>query len=405
MPPSSSVLRFPTSLFAASGKYPALLIVLFLAAQPTVVAAQPRGSVLEDPEVRRLAKEGLDLLYNMQFDEATVRFESISSQYPDHPIGPFLEALNLWWEILMDLSDTRHDAAFYEVMDEVVDRCDRRLKSNDEDFDAMFFKGIALGFKGRLRSNRSDWIRAAANGKRAMDYVLAVSRADSTNNDFLLGPGLYNYYAALIPERYPFVRAITTFLPKGDKERGIAQIQRTIRDGYFLRTEAAYFLLMIHFQYEGNYRATVQLAELLRSWHPGNSYFHTLEGRVHARWSAWTRSDTIFMDALDKFRGGVQGYNAASAEQALYFLARGRMIRGALAEALGYLLSLEALTARREEDTFFKVLGRFQQGRVYDMLGQRKRAVERYHEVLDMKEWSGTHDLSRRHLRRPYGSR
>ena len=380
------------------------MLLAVLTAQPQGVHAQPVPSVLNDPGVRQVAKEGLDLLYNMQFDEAAMRFDAISRQVADHPIGPFLAALGLWWEILMDLSDTQHDEAFYAAMSEVIDRCDELLEADAQNFDAMFFKGMALGFRGRLRSNRRDWIRAAADGKRAMDYVLAVARSDTTSNDFVLGPGLYNYYAALIPERFPFARAITTFLPKGDRQRGIAQIRRTATRGYFMRTEAIYFLLQIYYLYEADYRASVEYATLLRARHPGNSFFHTLEGRIYARWGAWSRSDTVFASVLNLFQLQTRGYTAPAAEQALYFLAQGRMAVRDYSAAIGYLLSLEALSARLEHDTYFKVMGRLQQGKAYDVLGRRTRAVERYEQVLSMKAWGSSHSQARRYLERPYGS-
>ena len=356
--------------------------------------------MLDDPGVRRVAKEGLDLLYDLRFAEATARFDSISRQVDEHPIGPFLEALTLWWEILLDLSDTRRDEAFYAAMGIVIERCNERLETDPGDFDAMFFKAMSLGFRGRLRSNRRDWIRAAADGKRAMDYVLAVARADTTNHDFVMGPGLYNYYAALVPERYPFTRAVTTFLPPGDKALGLAQLRRAAEHGYFMQTEAIYFLLQIYYLYESDYRESVRYVTLLRERHPGNAFFHTLEGRIYARWSAWSRVDTIFTAVLDRYRLEAPGYTAPAAEQALYFLARSHMAGGRYQEALSYLLSLEALSARLGADTYFKVLGRLQQGRALDALGQRTRAVERYEQVLAMRAWGSSHEQAQRLLQR-----
>ncbi len=406
MRPRFCALFCCTSLCAAFGNRIVVLVLLATCgALPVTAWAQPGPSVLDDPAVRQVAKEGLDLLYNMQFDEAASRFDEISRKADDHPIGPFLEALTLWWEVLMDLSDTQHDEAFYAAMAEVIDRCDARLAVSAEDFDAKFFKGMALGFRGRLRSNRRDWIRAAADGKRAMDYVLAVARADTTSHDFVLGPGLYNYYAAIIPARFPFVRAITTFLPKGNRELGLAQIGRTATHGYFMQTEAIYFLLQIYYLYEADYRASVEHVSMLRARHPGNSFFHTLEGRIYARWGSWSRSDTIFASVLDHYRRGTRGYTAPAAEQALYYLARGRMTKQDYETAVSYLLSLDALSARLDQHTYFKVMGRLQQGMAYDALGRRTRAVERYEQVLAMKEWGNSHARAQRYLERPFGSK
>ena len=359
-------------------------------------------SILYEAEVRTEAKAGLEALYDLRFEEAETHFQKITHHYADHPIGPFLEALTLWWTILLDLTDKSHDEAFYAAMGEVIDRSEARLAIDEHDFDAMFFKGIALGFRGRLRSNRRDWIRAAADGKRAMDYVLAVAAADSTNDDFVLGRGLYRYYAALIPERYPLIRPITLFLPPGDREGGLAELRRTATEGYYMQTEAVYFLLQIHYLYEGNFQECIRLVRWLREKYPRNAFFHTLEGRIYARWYQWQAVETVFTEVLERYTEQTFGYTPAMGEQALYFLARSRIARGDERAALANLLSLEALTARQDEDTYFKVVGRLYQGIAYDLLGERDNAIARYESVLAMKRWGSSHSSARRYLAKPY---
>ena len=378
------------------------MLALILAACARPLLAQ--SSLLQDAEARARIKAGLDALYDMRFDEADAQFEVVSEEYDEHPVGPFLEALTTWWQILLDLSDARYDEAFYAAMTNVIERCDQLLVEDRENFDAIFFKGMALGFRGRLRSNRRDWLRAAADGKRAMDYVLAVADTDSTNHDYVFGRGLYHYYAALIPKRYPFARAITTFLPPGDRELGLAELKRTAAHGYFLRTEATYFLLMIHFLYEQDFRASIHYASILRTEHPGNAFFHTLEGRVYARWNRWTASESVFAEVLDRYRSHAPGYNAAMAEQALYYLARARLEAGEPQSALGHLLPLEALSARVQDDSYFKVLGRLLQGMAYDLMGRREQATARYEQVLGMQNWGTTHARARQFLKMPYGT-
>ncbi len=361
------------------------------------------GSVLDDPFVRQQAKRGLDLLYDMRYAEAGRLFDQVDQRFPQHPIGPFLQALNTWWKILIDFSDTSHDEAFYAAMDEVIDRSDRILKRNEDDFDAMFFKGAALGFRGRLRSNRREWFGAATDGKRAMDYVLGVAEKDPANHDYIFGKGLYDYYAAVIPDRYPFAKAITTFLPKGDRERGLRELERTASQGYYIQTEAAYFLLQIYYLFEKDFDKSVEYASWLRERHPDNAFFHAIEGRIYARWGYWQQAETIFNDVLERYKKGQTGYNAATGEQALYYLARARMASRQYDEALTYLLQLEALSARTADDTFFKVMGRLRQGMVYDALSQRAVAKDRYQQVLAMKAWGTSQEQAKKYLKRPYG--
>src|SRR5690606_4411531 len=148
------------------------------------VRAQPAddpSTILDDRAFEMPARRGLGLLYNAQFAEARAAFDTLAARYPDHPAAAFLRALVPWWEILLDLSDTSRDEAFYDAMDEVVRLADRRLRRDEYDLDARFFKGAALAFRARLRANRRDYVRAAFDAKGALDYVLDVARRDPAN--------------------------------------------------------------------------------------------------------------------------------------------------------------------------------------------------------------------------------
>ena len=377
-----------------------LLAGLSVGLLAAAAAAQP--SILDDAEVGRNVKSGLEALYDMDFDQSRAQFSVVTEQFPDHPIGPFLEGLSLWWEILLNYSDTSNDEDFYALMTEVIRRSNDALALEPNSFDAQFFKGIALGFRGRLRSNRRDWIRAAADGHRAMRYVLDVAASDTTNHDYVFGRSLYDYYAALIPKRYPFAKAITTFLPPGNRERGLAGLERTAFHGYFMRTEALYFLTQINYLYERNLAASVDHVTELRSRHPDNAFFHTLEGRIYVSWGLWSSAVEVFESVLNRYTNDRPGYNASIAEQALYYLARARMAAREPSDAMAFLLSLEALMARTEVDSYFKIAGRLLQGMAHDRLGQRKQAIARYEEVLAMPDRGNLHKRARDYLRTPY---
>lgn len=380
-----------------------LLLVGLPGARPVAMAQPaPAPSVLDDAFVQAQAQRGLDLLYDMKFRRANVYFERIDQRYPNHPIGPFLKALNTWWKILVDVSDTSHDAAFYAAMEEVIARSDQMLARDAQNFDAMFFKGAALGFRGRLRSNRGDWFKSARDGLRAMDYVLGVARRDPGNHDYVFGKGIYDYYAAAIPDRYPYVKPVMVFFPDGDRARGIRALERTARHGRFIQTEAVYFLLQIYYLFENDYEKSVEYVTWLRERHPDNSFFHTFEGRVYARWGQWPRAEAVFTEVLARYKRRQTGYTAAMAEQSLYYLARGAMTFRRYAEALDHLGQLQALAARNTAHSYFEVVGRLRQGMAYDALGRRREAVAAYRAVLAMEDRGGAHERARRYLEHPF---
>ena len=389
----------PACRFAAP-----LIGVLFIlsVAQPAEAQADRERSVLNDPLVEYQARRGLSLLYNFEFAQANVLFSQIDQRFPEHPIGPFLGALNTWWQILNDLSDESLDDEFYRQMDVVIARSDRLLRRDRRNFDAMFFKGAALGFRGRLRSNRGEWWRAAMDGVRAMDYVFAVADSDPGNADFGFGRGLYDYYASVVPERFPYTRPAMVFFPRGNRERGLELLERTAREGRYIQTEAAYFLLQIYYVFENDREKSLHYARWLREEHPQNPFFHTFEARALARWGLWRQAHESFSEVLKRHRAGQTGYNAASAEQAHYYLGRSYMARNELDRALEHLRELDRIAARNTDDTYFKVLGKLRHGMVLDALGRRDEAVRMYRAVLTMDDRGGSHTRAEQFLSVPY---
>jgi len=357
---------------------------------------------MDDPFVRQTGEHGLDLLYNMHLAEADAAFNRIETRYPEHPIGPFLHSLIIWWQILPDLQDESHDKDFYAAMKEVIKRSNGLLKKDKNDFDAMFFKGAALGFRGRLRSNRGKWFKAAKDGKEALDYIFRISAHDTTNADYQFGQGVYDYFAEMTPKKYPVAKPVMLFFPKGNRERGLRELERTATEGHFIRTEATYFLLQIFLLYEPDYAKSLMYVRRLRAWYPDNPFFHALEGRVYARWGRWEESTPVYAMFLERYYAGEVGYSASLAEQALYYLGRGEMAGRRYETAARYFLQLDSLSALGKDDTYFRVLGTLRLGMTEDALGRRPAAVDHYRAVLKMKDFAGAHELARRYRKTPY---
>jgi tetratricopeptide (TPR) repeat protein len=377
-----------------------------VAAQSSTSAAQPESTVstvLNDPFVRSTGKKGLDLLYNMRSDSARVLFEQIDERYPKHPVGPFLQGLNLWWTIMLDLTDTAHDEAFFDLMDEVIDRCNEMLDDDPDHFDALLFKGAAHGFKARLASNRSSWWDALQNGRKAIGPARRVAETAPTDNgDYVFGKGLYDYYTAILEEEYPVVQSFTWMIPDGNRERGLRLLKETAEDGRYVRTEAIYTLAKVYYLYEEEFLTARRYVRRLRERHPDNPFFHNYEGRVYAKWSRWDQAREIFLEVVERCEAGEPGYNVHMEEIARYYLGRERLYEHDYEQALVHLNRLEQLTDRDIEDNRFRILGFLYEGMVYDAMGERQQAEQHYERVLSMDDPVGVHERAERYLKDPY---
>lgn len=391
-------------------RFVALLLVGVFLVEPGVAQSTPPDtsgqlppSVLDDPFVRTEGKKGLNYLYNMRSEEARAIFQKIDKRYPEHPIGPFLQGLNLWWTIMLDLTDTSHDEAFFEQMDEVLDRCEELLDENPDNFDALLFKGAAYGFKARLASNRSSWWRALKNGRKAIGPARRVAElAPPENGDYVFGKGLYDYYTAILEEEYPVVKTFTWLIPDGNRTRGLRLLKRTAEDGRYVKTEGIYYLTQIYFLYEEQYSEALHYVRRLRKRHPKNPYFHNYEGRVYAKWGRWDHAREVFSEVVNRVEADRAGYNVHMEEIARYYLGRERLYKQEYDEALTHLKRLKTLTDRDIEDNRYRVLAFLYSGMVYDARGNREMAVDQYYTVLEMDDPIDVHKRAEKYLETPY---
>jgi tetratricopeptide (TPR) repeat protein len=384
----------------------ALAISIPAAAQvaPAAAPAVQSGSILADPWFQEQARVGLKHLYDMDFGAADGIFATIAERYPDHPVGPYLQALLPWWAIQIEPDDPSQDPAVFDAMEKVVDLCDRRLKKDPGDLDALFFKSGAHALRGRLNADRKNWFRAARDGQQALKTLEEVRKRDPNNDDLYFGVGLFDYLVAEVPKQYRILRPFARLFPKGDRDRGITELERAMRKGQFVPAEAAYALLQIHYVFEKDYQASLRYATWLRARHPDNSIFQLYEGRIYERLGRFGEAETVFRSVMARYAQGQSGYTDAMAEQALYLLARTSMWQRRPNEALGYIEQLERLTSNRPAVSEYKALGKLRKGMALDALGRRQDAVRCYRDVLAMKGDDDVRSRAKGYLRKPYRS-
>jgi tetratricopeptide (TPR) repeat protein len=369
-------------------------------AEQAAAPAQP-VSILDDYQFQEQAKKGLDYLYNMDFAAADEAFSVIAVRYPDHPVTPFLQALVPWWTIQLEPSDTSEDAEFFASMEKVLDLCEKRLDANPRDVDAMFFKAGAHAFRGRLLSDRKSYLRAARDGQQALKYLQKVVALAPQNDDLYFGLGTFHYMADVVPKKYRILRVFARLFPKGDREKGLQELDRAMARGRFVPTEVAWTLVQLNYIFEQNFPKTLVYAQWLRQRYPDNALFHLYEGRAYERMGRLGDANRVFLEIADRHEKQQTGYTDAVGEQALYVLSRVEMQRRMYPQALAHLESLEQLIARRPVNTEYRALGRLRRGMALDVLGRRQEAVRCYKDVLAMQH-DQARDWAKGYLKKPF---
>ena len=358
----------------------------------------------EDLKFDSLITSCIDQIYGIRFDDAQQTIGVIEKKYPGHPAPKFFDAMIVWWKILLDLSDEKYDDLFYDKLEGVIDFCDEILDAEPDNVDALFFKGGALGFRGRLSGIRNNWFDAAADGKDALPLVYRAYEIDSTNVDVQLGFGIYNYYAAVIPKKYPMVEPIMIFFPKGDKKKGLEQLNYVAEKGKYARVESIYFLATLYYNFEENYFRSQRYTEKLVDLFPYNPRFHRMLGRVLYRRNYTDSSVAVFKEILDRAENNIPGYNDQAKRESTYYIALNHKNNSETDSARYYFEMCYKLCRKldKDEESGFLINTALYLGQLYDQLGLRKEAMEKYEEVLDYKERGMSHELAEQYLETPY---
>jgi hypothetical protein len=278
------------------------------------------------------------------------------------------------------------------------------LEKNEIDGTALFFKGGAIGFKGRLKAHRGEWLSAANAGRKALPIVRTASEVDPENHDIQLGSGIYNYYAEIVPREYPFLKPLIIFIPPGDREKGLQQLTVASQKGKYANVEAEYFLLQIYYFYEKDYPKALSLAEDLHQRFPNNMLFHKYVGRCCVLANNWQRVNEVFTEIARLVKNGQRGYGVATEREAEYYLGTYELTHGTIDAALKHLFRCDELSRDLDSDGSigFMAMANLKVGMAYDLQTKRDKAIAQYKRVLGMKEYQDSHRQAEQFLKVPY---
>jgi tetratricopeptide (TPR) repeat protein len=380
-----------------------MVLIAFLAGL-ALFATGVRAGTPEDSTLDVQALKGIESMYNLDFENADKVFEEIVRERPRDPAGYAFLAMVDWWRILIDMESTQYDERFFRRLDIVIDMCDSLLDIDEHNVRALFFKGGAIGFQGRLRFHRDDWIAAANAGRKALPIVRAALVADPRNYDILLGSGIYNYYAEVIPNEYPVAKPLLLFIPPGDKHKGILQLKQAAEKGKYASVEASYFLMNLYYYYEKDYAAALQIAERLHTRFPNNMLFHKYLGRSYVSLGNWPKVEQTFGEIMQRVTNGQRGYGPSAEREAAYYLGMSEMKAGRHSSALKYFYRCDELSRSLDtkEISGFMVMANLKIGMVYDLQGRRDLAVSQYKKVLAMREYLNSHEQAERFVESAY---
>jgi hypothetical protein len=332
--------------------------------------------------------KGIDYVYRVKFDSANTIFQSFIQQDTKDPAGYFFISMSEWWRIFVNKDDYSNDDNYKSKVDKCIEVCDSRLEANENDETALFYKGGAIGYRGFLYSMRENWINATSDGREGLNLLKRCLEINPGNKDAVFGVGLYNYAYDLAINKYPFLKAMLFFFPKGDKELGITQLRDCSENAKYSKTEALFVLCRLYLQYEKNFIEAEKYASKLNKMYPENPVFERYLANSYVGVYNFTDAVSLYKGMIAKGDSGIYGYsNKKVMAECYYYLAYSQSQTSQLDDALANYQKALSLSheADKDDESAVQVYSALGIGIIYDQKGNRADAIKYYDMVLNMK--------------------
>ena len=329
----------------------------------------------------QLINEGVQANLEGHYGRADAIWQTLRELEPTDPTPDLWEAETAWWRLVLDDGAVEQDERIQALTERALELADARLAENPKDAAAMRDKGLALMMRTRLDGMRGRYLSAGRAGEKAR-VLLEEARVLDPNQDRGQFPlSVYYYYAGIAPSFMKWVSWLW-FVPKGDREKGLA-IMREVQAKPGPHADEARFMLMI----VNTYHAPLDLSSALESGrylharYPDNVLFHSELVEVMLK-------KGLYPEAIET----ALALEAQSPEDEV---AQTRPLLGRILRAQAILLNgspeeaAAVLATVDQPDARLPVWGRawfhLVAGQIQDAQGNREAALAEYRQVKELK--------------------
>jgi len=233
------------------------------------------AQILKDSVSLKLVKEGIDNIYNLEFKKAGENLTKIQKAYPGHPVVYLLNGLKTYWENYPLITTSQARSSFENDLRKCIELTEKTAKQED-DYESLLANLAARGFLLLFYADNDLTMDVIPLAASTYPFIRRSFGYTSVLNDFLFFTGLYNYTREAYPEAYPVYKTVAFMFPKGDKVKGLKELQTAAKSSIFLKAESSLFLSGISISIENNYYQAYAYSKTLHEQYPANPGFLSL---------------------------------------------------------------------------------------------------------------------------------
>ena len=292
--------------------------------------AQAQEPAFRNSLIRELEDQGFEHFYNLEYDLAIESFQKMLSAEPQSAAaqnhiavsnfykqmlvaglleGDLFTASNQFFRLKTVQTDPVLIKEFQEHNRTAIQICEKRLKENDKDQNALFDCGVAYGnraaYFGLIEQTKVDTLKYA---RKAQDFHQRLLLIDPHRYDAFLVPGIYDFMLGSLPRSVRFLLFLGGFV--GDKARGIQMVESAATGGDRSKHDAE-IVLAVLYRREQRYDDARRTLEALAHQFPRNYLFPLEVASIYRRAGNDAEALPIYQQVLKDIAEGRPGFSGA----------------------------------------------------------------------------------------------
>ena len=124
----------------------------------------------ETKDLHEMGVKGMELVLDLQLDEANKISDEMIRMEPENAIGYFIKTKNYFWMCAFGNMKDEYVKKFEESSFKTIDISKKMLSKNKGNTDALFYLGSTYLYLGRRYGEKS-WIKAFWYGRKGTKYL------------------------------------------------------------------------------------------------------------------------------------------------------------------------------------------------------------------------------------------
>jgi tetratricopeptide (TPR) repeat protein len=360
-------------------------------------------------------QSGFEHYYSLEYDKAQRDFQKAIDSNPEDARGynHLLETIlfrELYRHNALDTSLYIHDSfinskqialdgAVKQQIKELADKAlaisEKRLKSNPQDVQALYARGVTRGLRSTYMALvEKAWFSALRNalGSRSDHEAVLTLKPDFVDAKTVVG--IHNYIVAVLPLRTKILASIIGVT--GDKKKGLQYLTEAGKAGGETSVDAR-VALALFLRREQRFQEALKVVQSLVQEHPRNFLFALEQANVLRDSGKGPAAGAAYSAVLDGCKDGK--YPDPHVELAQFGLGQALRAQNRYSEAIR---AYEAAGRGSSDNRELRQRALVAAGEVSDLESKREDAVKEYQAAIALDSSSDEAETARKYLDKPY---